>query len=211
MADAYFVNNDLITAREIEGRAPTLPRISTELDSVRAYQWEISFFFGREIVGDLQKPLTLAAKQVNGVGFQVEDIEVNRVNDKVYFPGRPSMDELVVTFDNLQKARIDKLLYELMATSYDPRTGILNNKFAPNTDNQTQLRTDKCEIQIAQLEGNGIPRNVIRLFGAFPKKITHGEYNYATNEFHTIEMTFRYDYFVNTNNKTGEVDFDIEN
>tara|TARA_R110002110_G_scaffold261725_2_gene477591 strand:+ start:53 stop:688 length:636 start_codon:yes stop_codon:yes gene_type:complete len=211
MADAYFVNNDLITARNIEGKAPVLPRISTELDSVRAYQWEISFFFGREVVGDLQKPLTLAAKQVNGVGFQVEDIEVNRVNDKVYFPGRPSMDELVVTFDNLQKARIDKLLYEVMSTSYDPRTGILNNKFAPNTDADTQLRTDKCEIQIAQLNGDGLPRNVVRLFGCYPKKLTHGEYNYSTNEFHTIEMSFRYDYFVNTNNKTGKVDFDIEN
>ena len=40
----------------------------------------------------------------------------------------------------------------------------------------------------------------------YPKKITHGEYNYSTNEFHTIEMTLRYDHFINTNDKKGTVD-----
>ena len=42
--------------------------------------------------------------------------------------------------------------------------------------------------------------------GAYPKSITHGEYNYSTNEFHTIEMAFRYDYFINTNNSKGEIE-----
>ena len=207
MAEAYFVNNDDQVARNISGEQPTTPLISTELDSVRAYQWEITFLFGQGETNSIQKPLTLAAKQVNGVGFQVEDIEVNRVNDKVYYPGRPSMDELVVTFDNLQRAKVDKLLYELMGVTYDPRSGEMQNQKVPGESGT--LPSFKQEVQITQLTGDGLPRNVIRLFGCYPKKITHGEYNYSTNEFHTIEMSFRYDYFVNTNDKKGTVNSSV--
>ena len=171
MADSYFIDT---IQREIEGDTPVSPLISTELDSVRAYQWELSFrnLLVNDTGGTIQSPLTLGAKQVNGIGFNVEDIEVHRVNDKVYYPGRPSMDELVVTFDNLVRTKLDKLLYEVMSMSYDPR-------------------------------------NMIRLFGCYPKKIAHGEYNYATNEFHTLEMTFRYDNFVNTGDAAGAVNYII--
>ena len=46
-ANAYFVNNDGQVARTITGEQPTAPVISTELDSVRAYQWEILFTSGK--------------------------------------------------------------------------------------------------------------------------------------------------------------------
>ena len=42
MADSYFTNNDENVARTITGEQPTTPLVSTDLDSVRAYQWEIS-------------------------------------------------------------------------------------------------------------------------------------------------------------------------
>ena len=202
MADSYFIDT---VQRNIEGTQPATPLISTELDSVRAYQWEVTFVGGLPTgdIGSVQKPHTLGAKQVNGIGFNLEDIEVHRVNDKVYYPGRPSMDELVITFDNLQKVKLDKLLYEMMARSYDPRTGKMNT--AAGSD--LALENQKFEIQVMQLEGNGTPRNMIRLFGCYPKKLTHGEYNYATNEFHTLEMTFRYDNFVTTAQSNGDVNF----
>ena len=93
-----------------------LPLISEKLDSVRAYQWEIHFF---DIpgLGDTQD-LTLAAKQVSQVGFQVEDIEVNRVNDKVFYPGKPTPDELVVTFDNLLKDKVGVRLWNWFTNIY---------------------------------------------------------------------------------------------
>ena len=186
MADSYFIDT---IQREIEGDTPVSPLISTELDSVRAYQWELSF---RNLL-------------VNDIGFNVEDIEVHRVNDKVYYPGRPSMDELVVTFDNLVRTKLDKLLYEVMSMSYDPRTGKINTIANANT----LPYSHKFEIDVMQLDGQGTPRNMIRLFGCYPKKIAHGEYNYATNEFHTLEMTFRYDNFVNTGDAAGAVNYII--
>ena len=204
MADSYFIDT---IQREIEGDTPVSPLISTELDSVRAYQWELSFrnLLVNDAGGTIQSPLTLGAKQVNGIGFNVEDIEVHRVNDKVYYPGRPSMDELVVTFDNLVRTKLDKLLYEVMSMSYDPRTGKINTIANANT----LPYSHKFEIDVMQLDGQGTPRNMIRLFGCYPKKIAHGEYNYATNEFHTLEMTFRDDNFVNTGDAAGAVNYII--
>ena len=62
-----------------------LPTISTDLDSVRAYQFEIHFF---GLPGDItnQNDLTLAAKKVNGLEYSNEAITVNRVNDKIFYP-----------------------------------------------------------------------------------------------------------------------------
>ena len=205
MVDKYFMDSDAIK-RSINNEGSNRPAISTMLDSIRAYQWEVTFkgFSAEDDFPDtIKKPLTLAAKQVNGIGMSVEDIEVNRVNDKVYYPGRPSMEEAVITFDNLAKTQVDKLLYEYMAKVYDPRSGVLGD--VDGTAGATGGSV-KQEIQLLQLLGDGSPRNVIRLFGAYPKQITHGEYNYSTNEFHTIEMTFRYDFFINTKNKAGTVD-----
>ena len=199
MADKYFVDGDGGQSRLINGEMAARPSISTSLDSVRAYQWEVTFHFpspftGADKIGNQNKPLTLAAKQVNGLGFSVEDIEVNRVNDKVYYPGRVSYEEAVITFDNLAQAKVDKLLYEVMSKTFNPRTGVLG---AVGAAGGAQGNV-KGEIQLVQLNADGTPRNIIRLMGAYAKNLTHGEYNYSTNEFHTLEMTFRYDNFITT-------------
>jgi len=60
-----------------------LPIISTQLDSIRAYQFEIHFLGLPPQVSN-ERDFTLAAKQVSQVGFAAEDIEANRVNDKVF-------------------------------------------------------------------------------------------------------------------------------
>jgi len=211
MANKYFLDGGDGPLREIDGESASRPSISTILDSVRAYQWEVTFNFpdgvGSEEIAGIKKPMTLAAKQVNGLGFNVEDIEVNRVNDKVYYPGRVSYEEAVITFDNIQGAKLDKLLYEVMSRTFDPRTGVLGSVGNPNGAGSGLV---KGEIQLVQLATDGTPRNVIRLIGAYAKALTHGEYNYSTNEFHTLEMTFRYDYFVNTVDATGVVNKSIK-
>ena len=209
MADThYFTNNDS-TNRNILENGGTTPLISTQLDSVRAYQWEVDFIGPGTIDGivndnpmGVTKVFTLGAKQVNGIGVRVEDIEVNRVNDKIYFPGRPSMEECSITFDNLQGARLDKLLYEMFGMTYDPRMGTVGN-LTPGVGATGNFQ--KYEIRVKQLNGAGEITNIVRLFGAYMKSLVHGEYNYATNDFHTIECKFRYDNFVTTYDSTGEV------
>ena len=106
----------------------TAPTISNKLDSIRAYQWEITFaspHATQAVGGGAGKPLTLAAKQVNGLGFSVEDIEVHRVNDRVFYPGKATPEELTVTFDNLYQKKVSTTLWNWFKSIYNPLTGEL--------------------------------------------------------------------------------------
>ncbi len=118
--ESYFANN--LNRNLSDGKG--LPSISQDIDSIRAYQWEIVFHPPAEIEVpfDFSKPLTIAAKSVNGVGFDIEPIEVNRINDKVFYPGKATAQELVVTFDNLLKTKNGFQLYKYIQTVYDPVT-----------------------------------------------------------------------------------------
>jgi len=77
-----------------------LPVISTDLDSVRTYQFEIHFFGLPPEVSNTAD-LTLAAKKVGGLEMKNEPITVERVNDRVHYPGKNTPGELTVDFDNL--------------------------------------------------------------------------------------------------------------
>ena len=92
---SFYKQNRGFTAGE------QLPKISTDIDSVRSYQFEVRFAGlppTFEAEGDT---LTLAAKQVSPVNVGVEDIVVDRVNDKLYYPGKFTPENVTVTFDNL--------------------------------------------------------------------------------------------------------------
>jgi hypothetical protein len=177
------------------GSKDDIPTISTALESVRSYQWEVEFHANPATGGAQPKPLTLAAKQVNGIGMQVEDIEVNRVNDKVYYAGKPSMEELRVTFDNISEAKISKVLFDYFSNdTYDPASGEMTD-FNDNTGGGPG-GWGKAAITLRQLKPDMTLLNEIQLVGAYPKKWTPAEYNYATNDFHTVEVSFRYDFLL---------------
>tara|TARA_R110001583_G_scaffold61815_2_gene182320 strand:- start:225 stop:812 length:588 start_codon:yes stop_codon:yes gene_type:complete len=183
---SYYANNLNRNLNDNDG----LPVISQDLDSVRSYQWEITFFPPSEIEVPLgfSKPLTLAAKKVAGMQVAVEDIVVNRVNDVTYYPGRPSMGELVVTFDNLLKTKAGFQLYKYLQTVYDPATGEFGSTFLSNPG---QFKTT---AEILELDGQMDPVSMVKLVGLYPKKFVKAEKNYSTNDFDTIDVTFRYDF-----------------
>jgi hypothetical protein len=171
-----------------------LPEISMGLDSVRAYQFEIHFELP-SIVADPQGKLTLAAKQVSQAGFTTEDIEVNRVNDKVFYPGKASPEELTVTFDNFYQPKIANTLWKWFSTIYDPTNGKFLTEVAnasPETPPTGGWKSQRCTI--VSLDAQGQPLMETRLFGVYPKSWKTAEFNYSTNDFHTIEMVFRYDF-----------------
>ena len=108
---ATFYNSDAFGRVITQGSLTDMPKLSTMLDSVRPYQFEVEFM----APGNAQL-LTVAAKQVSEVGYTVEDIEVHRVNDRYYYPGKPSPEEVTITFDNLKN---DPLGSKNMAMSFE--------------------------------------------------------------------------------------------
>jgi hypothetical protein len=195
-----YYNTDNPTANRSNNFEGGLPVISEGLDSVRAYQFEMHLVIpgGADAPGGVGPPapgghekLTLACKQVTAAGFSTEDIEVHRVNDKVFYPGKASPEELTVTFDNLYQPQIANTLWNWFSSIYDPMSGKFNANSAdkpPRTGWKAQRAT------IVSLDAHGQPLMETRLFGVYPKSWKTAEFNYSTNDFHTIEVVFRYDF-----------------
>jgi hypothetical protein len=163
----------------------TLPVVSTDLDSVRSYQFEVRFDLATvNVPGIATDTLTLAAKQVTGIGYNLQDIEVHRMNDRLYYPGKVQQEELTITFDNLLRDVPTQQLFEYLATVFDMRTG-----FYSQIDGSF-----KTSMQILEFDGQGRVVQVIDLKGVYPKSFVKGEKNYATSEFDTLEVKFRYDF-----------------
>ena len=59
-----------------------LPKVSTKLDAVRAYQFEVKFFGLPAEFRLQQQELTSAAKRVSPIGGSVEDIVVDRLRSE---------------------------------------------------------------------------------------------------------------------------------
>ena len=171
-----------------------LPQVSTDLDSVRAYQFELQFQ-GVPAGGTVARDFTLAAKQVSPAGFSVEDITVDRVNDRVFYPGKAAPEELTVTFDNLMLKTVASDLWGWFKTSYDPMTGELTKQGGPRGDKSFKAN----KLSILQLDNVLNPHATTELYGVWVKSWKTAEFNYSTNEFHTIEVVFRYDFMDNFN------------
>lgn len=180
----------------------SLPDISQGLNSVRSYSFECKFTLpgtvaefttGNNNVGaGGDNFLTLAAKQVSNISISTEPIEVHRVNDRVFYPGKPSQEEVTITFDNLYQKKVSNTLWNWWQTIYNPMTGLL----IPNSFNRNGAAPSfkAKQLEIFHLDPKGSPLYATRLLGVYPTSWRTAEFNYSTNDFHTIEMAFRWDF-----------------
>jgi hypothetical protein len=173
-------------------KGENLPVVSVALDSVRAYQFEIQFFGLPASLNSNQKDLTLAAKKVSPIGYSVEDIPVHRVNDTVYYPGRPQFESLNVEFDNLYLRSTSKTLWEWFKSIYDPISGDMTKLAAPGTPGNRTFKANK--LRVIELDNTRNPHAAFELYGVYPKSVQFSEKNYSTNEFATISVDFRFDF-----------------
>lgn len=167
-----------------------LPTVSTDLDSVRAYQFEVHFFGLPEDVTNTTD-LTLAAKRVAGLEMKNETITVQRVNDKLHYPGQSTPGDLTIDFDNLYLRETAADLYRFFRHTYDPITGEMTKSSQPGAPGQT-FKVDKVEI--VMLDNTLTPHSTIELYGVYPTSWSASEFNYSQNQFHQLTVTFKYDF-----------------
>jgi hypothetical protein len=174
-------------------KGESLPKISTSLDSVRSYQFEVQFYgLPSSISSQQQIDLTLGAKVVNAVSYGVDDIKVNRVNDVVYYPGLPLFDSLSISFDNIYLKKTCSVLWNWFKTIYDPITGDMTKLAAPGGAGNLAFKATK--LRIVELDNTRTPHAAMEFYGVYPKTIRFSEKNYATSEFATIDVDFRFDF-----------------
>jgi hypothetical protein len=168
-----------------------LPVISTDLDSVRAYQFEVHFKGLPRDITNVQD-LTLAAKKVSGAELKNEAIVVDRVNDKVHYPGKTTPTDLVIEFDNLYLRDTAADLYRYFRHTYDPLTGNMTKSAQPGGGFGNTFKAEKLEI--VMLDNTMAPHSVIELYGVYPTSWAASEFNYQTSNFHTLTVNFKYDF-----------------
>lgn len=188
MVDSYLKNN----YRANFNPGKTLPKVSTMLDSVRTYQFEVKFFGLPVEFVNTQQVLTAAAKQVSPVGGSVDDIVVDRLNDKVYYPGKFTPENITVTFDNQLLSQTTPALWNWFKTIYDPMTGDMTKLSAPGGAGNKSFKASK--MTILELDNTNEPHAFIEVYGVYPTGVRFSEKNYASNDFSTVEVTFRYDF-----------------
>jgi hypothetical protein len=187
-----MANNGYYKSRRTFEPGTELPEVSSDLDSVRAYQFEVIFkeiqLFNGNVVD-----LTLAAKRVSGLASRNEFITVDRVNDKLYYPGKTTNEDLQIEFDNLYLKDTAGDLYRYFKSIYDPITGEMTKDARPG--GAGQLGTFKTNmIQVVELDNTMTPHATTNVYGAFPISWAASEFNYSTNDFHTLTMTLKYDF-----------------
>ena len=187
MASSYYKNKYGRNFTPGQG----LPTVSTDLDSVRAYQFEIHF---HGLPGDItnQTDLTLAAKRVSGLEMKNEAITVDRVNDKLFYPGKTTPGELQVDFDNLYLRETASDLWRYFKHTYDPITGEMTKGAAPGGQAGLSFKADRVEI--VMLDNTLTPHSTIELYGVYPNSWSASEFNYSQNQFHQLTVNFKYDF-----------------
>jgi len=187
MASSYYKNKYGRNFTPGQG----LPTVSTDLDSVRAYQFEIHFFGLPEDITN-STDLTLAAKKVGGLEMKNEAIVIDRVNDKLHYPGKTTPGELTVDFDNLYLRETAADLYRFFRHTYDPITGEMTKSAQPGGTAGTTFKADKVEV--VMLDNTLTPHSVIELYGVYPTSWSASEFNYSQNQFHQLTVNFKYDF-----------------
>lgn len=124
-----------------------LPTVSTDLDSVRTYQFEIHFFGLPEDITN-STDLTLAAKQVGGLSMKNEAITIDRVNDKLHYPGKTTPGDLTVTFDNLYLRETASDLFRFFKHTYDPVTGEMTKSAQPGGQAGVTFKAGKASATV---------------------------------------------------------------
>ena len=179
-----------IPTRTFDPQNGELPQVSTQLDSVRTYQFECRF---EGIPGIDTDSLTTAAKQVSPIAAATDEIVVDRVNDKMFYPGKFTPETVTITFDNQLLTETTPDLWKWFTRTYDPVTGEVAALSPPGNNNSaTRLKADL--LRIMELDNSNEPFATIELYGVYPKGISFSEKNYSTNDFSTVEVTFRYDF-----------------
>jgi hypothetical protein len=173
-------------------KGESLPKISTTLDSVRAYQFEIQFFGLPPAIAGVQQDLTLAAKRISSISYGTDPITVNRINDTINYPGRATHETVSIDFDNLYLRRTTQALWEWFKTIYDPITGDATKLAAPGGAGNRTFKANR--LRIIELDNTRTPHAAIELYGVYPKSVSFAEKNYNTNEFTTLSVDFSFDF-----------------
>ena len=154
-----------------------------------------NFRFQVEITGLEENSVLWWAKTVTTPAFDVSEVEHNHLDNKYYFPGRVSWNEVSLTLVDPISVDAVQLTNQLII---DSGYVIPGRPPADANDNSTLSKAKSVgavgDVTISILSADGIPVEVWTLNNAFIKSAKYGDLDYSSDDLRTVEMTFRYDW-----------------
>lgn len=135
------------------------------------------------------------AKNVTTPSFDVASVEHNYLDNKYFFPGR-------VTWQDVSLTLVDPISIDAVKKTNEyiiGKNGEVNYKVKQETDNESTVSKRKAtnalgQVTITILSSDGDAVETWELHNAFILSAKYGDLAYDNDELRTIDMTFKYDW-----------------
>jgi len=122
-----------------------------------------------------------------------KEIEVQHLNETVYYPGKPEWKPITLTLYDLKKNALNPV-FEWLSELYDPRS---TSEYGPSCGTvDPALPTDGFKKPQATLElydGCGTKIETWFFEAVWPQAVEFGDLDMSTSELITCDLTLRYD------------------
>ena len=153
-----------------------------------------NFRFQVQLGAAATAPILWWAKTVTIPAFDVSEVEHDYLDNKFYFPGRVTWNEVSLTLvDPISVDAVSRTNQILVDSGYSVK------------DNENNLKTMSKKqaaatagplpaVVISVLNAEGVAIEVWTLRNAFLKSAKFGDLDYSSDDLRTVEMTVRYDW-----------------
>ena len=154
-----------------------------------------NFRFQVEITGLTGNSLIWWAKTVTTPSFDVSEVEHDHLDNKYYFPGRVTWNEVSLTLVDPISVDAVALTNSLLESSgYTIPSQAPTDATNRSTLSKQKAATALKNVVISVLDSDGVIIEQWTLRNAFLKTAKYGDLDYANDDLREIEMTFRYDW-----------------
>ncbi len=170
------------------------------METKRKNRWQLSFVNipNESFTGsDAQVNMDLSLLSASRPSWNFEEVEIHRLNEKFYVPGKVTYEPITIVYQDLIDAKTSEVIFDWSKTVYNPFTGAMGYKNAIGVD-----------AYLAMLDPLGVPVEIWNLFGAWPQSANFQDLDMSSSEQANIEIVLRYDRcivnFINDNPNVGK-------
>ena len=159
------------------GRNMGLGKFSSDVCLMRKYRW-LFYIDGVSDDGTSALPPDKGARP----SLSFKEIEVQHLNEVIYFPGKPDWKPIQLTLFDLKENK--NPVFDWIKKRYDTSFGEGDWSADPSFKKNASLQ---------MYDGCGEVMETWRFDNAWPNNVEWGELDMASNDYVTVELTLRYD------------------
>ena len=163
-----------------------------------------NFRFQVQITGLGTNDVLWWAKTVTTPSFQVSEVEHNFLDNKYYYPGRASWNEVSMTLvDPISIDAVEQTNKLLVDSGYIIPSGAPSSNAQKATISKKKAAAALKQVTITVLKADGSEVEKWTLQNPFIKSAKYGDLDYSNDELRTVEMSLRYDWATCETNTEG--------